>query len=90
MFDRTTLPIGSVIEIKSGFQYRPDGWSSINPSTRPGSRPGNVTQETILVDEAWWGDYNYRGFNISSTTLDSLASVLNEAKASFKIYIPKK
>ena len=57
------IPIGSIIILKQGegWQYRPDGWGG------SGSRPGNVTAERVVVDEAWWNGYTTRGFNLSKT-----------------------
>jgi hypothetical protein len=66
LFTREDLPIGTVIEIASGFQYRPEGWvgTTLNTSS---TRPLNVTTSKVVIDEAWWGDYTVRGFNISMT-----------------------
>ena len=58
-FTREELPAGSIIEIASGWQYRPEGW------TYTGTRPGNVTTLRIVIDEDWWGSYTERAFNIS-------------------------
>ena len=62
-FTRETLPVGSIIILKQGesWQYRPDGWGST-------PRPGNVTTETVVVTEAWWGNFTNRVFNLSKTT----------------------
>jgi len=86
MFDRTTLPIGSVIEIDSGYQYRPDAW--IGTGVQP-TRPGLVTIYRIVVDEAWWGDYDTRAFNVSKIDTSSLVGIEDQAKAAFRIWLPK-
>lgn len=65
LFSRADLPIGSIIKIDDGYQYRPDGYLSINPPQPGATRPANVTKNEVVVDEAWWGDYQYRGFNIA-------------------------
>lgn len=87
-FTREELPVGSIIEIAVGWQYRPEGWKFAS------SRPDNVTTIRIIVDEDWWGSYYERGFNISQVghttnkyipiemyTSDVAASI-------FKIYVP--
>ncbi len=78
------LPVGSVIILDSGYKYRPEGW--IDSSTKNTTRPGSVTANFVVTDEAWWGNYTIRGFNLCSTTSDT---VMTEADASaLRIYIP--
>ena len=87
-FTREELPVGTIIEIAEGWQYRPEGWNF------SGSRPEPVTITRIVVDEDWWGSYSERGFNISqighttsnckviNLTTDEVASTV------FKIIVP--
>ena len=63
---RDVLTNGSVIHVAQGYQYRPDGWISLDTTTSKTNRPGNVSTETVIIDDAWWSDFNYRGFNISA------------------------
>jgi len=84
MFDRNDLPVGTIIRVDSGYQYRPEAW--IKTSEKNASRPENTTKNVIVVDSAWWGDYNYRAFNISSTT-DKTVMTADDVKA-FQIYVP--
>lgn len=84
-FDKEKLPVGSVIIIDSGYQYRPDGWTG---NTKNTSRPGNVTTNFVVVDDAWWGDYVVRGFNLSSTSGTAINQIPYEATAHLRIYIP--
>src|SRR5699024_255950 len=65
LFSRDDLPVGSIIQIDEGYQYRPDGYLDITPPQPGVSRPANVTENEIVVDEDWWGDYQYRGFTIA-------------------------
>src|SRR5699024_7584471 len=44
LFSKEDLPIGSIIEVDEGYQYRPDGYLSINPPQPGSSRPANVTE----------------------------------------------
>lgn len=57
------IPNGSVIVQKNGQQYRPEGWW--DDSTKNTGRPGNVTTQLVVVDDAWWGTYNFRAFNVA-------------------------
>jgi len=86
-FTRDTLPVGSVIVIDSGWQYRPEGWR--DEGAQPSStRPANVTQNVVEVTEEWWGDYVMRAFNIA--VKGNNVSIKNDPDAvtHFSIYIP--
>ena len=89
-FTRETLPVGSVIDLSSGYRYRPEGWLT---EAQQASRPAIVTTAgALIITDAWWGDYIYRAFHIykdGAPALDDddgtkLAGVLR----SFKIYRP--
>ena len=88
-FTREELPVGSIIEIASGWQYRPEGWKFAN------SRPGNVTTQRIIIDEDWWGSYSERAFNVSKVTHttnnhDEITLTSAEvASTIFKIIVPE-
>lgn len=73
IFTKETLPNGSIIKIANGYQYRPDGVSALNAWTTD-DRPANVKTASVTVNDAWWGDKKYVGFNISSTTSTRLDS----------------
>ena len=84
-FTKETLPVGSVILVADGWQYRPEAWKGTATTS---SRPKEVTTTTVVITEEWWGNWTTRGFNVtngsslSNYTLDQLAAV-------FQIYIPK-
>jgi hypothetical protein len=88
-FTREELPVGTIIEIAEGWRYRPEGWNYT------GTRPDNVTITRIVIDEAWWGSYTERGFNISqidhTTSSNKVITLTTEEVAStiFKIIVPK-
>ena len=87
LFTKNDLPIGSVIVVDSGYQYRPEGWIDEAKQT---SRNGNTTEEKVLVTEEWWANYIYRAFNISKVGGGVLTGdAYTEALSHFKIYIPK-
>ena len=87
-FTREELPVGSIIEIAVGWQYRPEGWNFVE------SRQDNVTTLRIIIDENWWGSYNERGFNISqighTTSSNKVITLSTDEVASsiFKIIVP--
>lgn len=87
-FDREKLPIGSVIEVANGYQYRPDGWTDLN-QMNSNSRPDIVNTHIVTITESWWGNYNFRGFNLLKSDLSSMEGIsADEAKNLLKIYIP--
>lgn len=93
-FTKAELPVGSVIKIESGWQYRPEAWTSdtVQPSA---TRPVNVTTTYIKVTEQWWGNYIYRAFNVSKAGglidfgQDPANPQFEMAKSKFTIYVPK-
>ena len=88
-FTREELPVGTIIEIAQGWQYRPEAWSY------NGSRPDTVSTVRIIVDEDWWAYYNERGFNISqighTTSSNKVIELSTDEVAStiFKIIVPE-
>ncbi len=83
---KETLVNGSIIRItKDGYRYRPEGWVALDQKVASGSRPGNVTAQTTVVDDAWWGSWNFRGFNISAADNHSLTA---EEVSVLRIYVP--
>ena len=88
-FTREELPVGSIIEIQVGWQYRPEGWNFAE------SRQDNVTTLRIIIDEDWWGSYSERGFNISqighSTSSNKVITLSTDevAQTVFKIIVPE-
>ena len=87
-FTREELPIGTIIELAEGWQYRPEAWSY------NGERPSNVSTTRIIIDEDWWCYYSERGFNISQIAHTSSSnhpitlSPEEVANTIFKILIP--
>ena len=89
IFTRETLPVGSVIVLDSGYQYRPDGWTSLDAKTADAERPGNVTTAKVVVTEEWWVNFNYRAFNLSKKDTSNIDTIFDEVKTHLKIYVPK-
>ncbi len=84
-FTRDELPVGSVIIVDSGYRYRPDGWL-IFGQQNTSVRPDNVSVGCVIVDDAWWGSYTVRGFNISKT---SGGTATSDYIGKLRIYVPK-
>ena len=90
IFSKTDIPAGSLIVLKAGFQYRPEGWISLSTKNSSSNRPGNVTSQLVEVDSAWWGSWNYRAFNVAKAGNPNLdAAGQAELDEAFFIYVPK-
>lgn len=86
-FTKLEIPVGSVIELDEGYQYRPDAW--VDPGERNPNRPGTVSSSRVVVDGSWWGDFTVRGFNVAkegnpALSEDEAADLLNH----IHIYVP--
>ena len=86
MFTKAELPVGSVIELASGWQYRPEAWKSEGAQT---SRPGTTSTSRVVVTETWWGSYTHRAFNLSKTGNPTLEGAAGEIETAFVIWVPK-
>ncbi len=87
-FTKTQLPVGSVIIVKSGYQYRPDGW--VNDVLQTGTREAVTSQYSVICDSTWWGKYTIRAFNISLTAGGAITGkTQDDIYKNFKIYVPK-
>ncbi|MBQ8403523.1 MAG: DUF4886 domain-containing protein [Clostridia bacterium] len=84
-FTKDTLPVGSLIFIDEGYQYRPEGWQAMD-TQNTAARPANVQEACFIVTEDWWKDYTYRSFNVSAITARAMTSADTSV---LKIYVPK-
>ena len=86
IISKAELPVGSVIRVDSGCQYRPERFVELGKA--PAARGTNITTGHVVIDDAWWGAHNYVGFNISIAT-GSNKVVSAETGTHFVIYVPK-
>lgn len=100
IFTKEDLPDGTLIVQRSGNMYRPEGWITLDTVNSSSTRPGNVTANVTVVNDAWWGTWTSRAFNLAfadrtnlgpnpleNPTADNLCGKLKEG---FAIYVPKK
>ncbi len=91
IFSKSQIPNGSVIVLKDGFQYRPEGWKTLSTKNAGSERPGNVTTSIVTVDDSWWASWNYRAFNLAKKGNPALSDAGQEELLScFAIFVPKK
>ena len=86
LMTREDLPVGSVIIVDTGYQYRPEGWVDANTTNSSSERPGNVSTSIVQVTEEWWGKWTIRAFNLSASTARKM---LAEDAVHLRIYVPK-
>ena len=84
IISKTEMPVGSVIRVDSGYQYRPERFEELGE--KPSKRGKNTKTEFVVADEEWWADYNYVGFNLA---YKDTAIVSEEVGTHFVIYVPK-
>ena len=85
IISKEEMPVGSVIRLDEGYQYRPERFTELDKNSD--KRADNTTEAYVIVDEAWWGSYNYAGFNVSDSAVKKLANA--EMGTHFVIYVPK-
>ncbi|MBR5289407.1 MAG: DUF4886 domain-containing protein, partial [Erysipelotrichaceae bacterium] len=86
-FTKEDLPVGSIILLESGWQYRPDGW--VEDIVQTGTRENVTSKSYVLVTEEWWSNYTLRAFNVSKQSKTSLEDMSEEdLKDVLKIYVP--
>jgi len=85
IISKAEMPVGSVIRVDAGYQYRPERFTELDKNSD--KRVDNITAEHIVIDEEWWDDYNYAAFNVSDAELKKVASA--EMGTYFVIYVPK-
>ena len=88
--EKAQIPNGSVIVVNYGFQYRPEGWQTLG-AKNTAARPANVGNNIVVVDDAWWGNFNYRGFNLAKFGNPNMttAAERDAVIAAFAVYVPK-
>ena len=85
IFSKNDIPNGTIIRIDAGYKYRPEAW--VKTSEKNATRPGEVTQNAVVVDSEWWGSYNYRAFNVAKA--DASVNVTEADVKAFQVYVPK-
>ena len=98
IFNKSEIPNGSLIVALKGYAYIPDAWTTLDETNYgTGKRPEKVSAKDnhsiIVVDDMWWGDFKYRGFDITEVGVktDTELSALHQTMLGekFAIYVPK-
>ena len=83
IFTVDTLPVGAVINITDGYQYRLEGWQSLD-AVNSQTRLNNSTED-FVVSASTYEKYNYIAFNISKS---AGGTVSDADKTALRIYVP--
>lgn len=94
IFTKEELPDGTLIVVLDGYQYRPEGWTTLSSKNSSSSRPGNVKTNgsgiVTVVNDEWWGSWNFRAFNIAQAGNPGLSDAeMNKLADNFYILVPK-
>lgn len=90
-FTKDEIPVGSLIVLAEGYQYRPEGWVDLNTKNSSSSRPANVTTSVVEVTGEWWGSFTLRAFNIAKQGNPGLSdSEMKQLDGVMFILVPKK
>ncbi|MBR1575787.1 MAG: DUF4886 domain-containing protein [Bacteroidales bacterium] len=88
-FSREDIPVGSVLVLKNGYQYRPEGWTRLSAKNASAARPANVTTQVVEVTEGWWSGWAYRAFNLAEKGNPGLTEERMEAlRSCLSIFVP--
>lgn len=89
IFTKEELPNGTLIVIDEGYKYRPEGWTEPTATNSNDARPANTSVNIVEVSDKWWGNFNYRAFNISVKIETDISDMTDEVASHFRIYVPK-
>ena len=88
---KAQLPIGTLIVLKEGYQFRPEGWTAL--STVTATRPDVVKDKVTVVTDSW-SSFAYRAFNLNKLDGEGknatlTAEQMSELDSCISIFIPK-
>lgn len=84
LFTKETLPVGSVINVLTGYQYRLEGWQTLGIANSLARRDNSTAG--MIVDASLYEQYNHIGFNISKKAGGNTTA---NDRIGFRIYVPK-
>ncbi len=84
IFEKDDLPNGTLLAVKEGYFYFPHGWVDTAVGDTKTKR---VSDSLVVIDDAWWGEYQYRAFDFGHADLKT-PMTLDEMDV-FYIFIPK-
>lgn len=82
------LPLGTIFIVDNGWQYRLEGFVT-EDAKYTGTRPGMITQNFFVLDEAFLGDMKYLVWNIASNPKSDISKLYAQAACHLRIYVPK-
>lgn len=84
------LPVGSEIVVQNGYQYRVIYLEKTGTNTfKVLSRSALFTANYVVIDEAFWGSYQYVAFNVTTNPMSDVSAKLAEVATKFSLYHPE-
>lgn len=82
------LPVGSEIVLAPGYQYRVIFFEKIGEGYKVVYRSALYQIDYLVIDQAFWGNYDYIGFNITTNPTSAINTRLDEIAGKLKLYHP--
>ena len=86
-YSKEELPIGTVLEIETGYQFRAVMFKNLDGELTDNVRTDNL-RVNVTIDAAFWGDFEYVGFNISPNTTTDVTAIVADVASKFKVKVP--
>jgi uncharacterized repeat protein (TIGR02543 family) len=82
------FPAGSEIVLAPGYQYRVIFFQKTGETYQVVYRSALYQVDYLLLDEAFWGNYDYIGFNITTNPTSAINTRLDEVAGKLRLYHP--
>jgi hypothetical protein len=82
------FPVGSEIVLAPGYQYRVIFFEKIGEGYKVVYRSALYQIDYLVLDQAFWGNYDYIGFNITTNPTSAINTRLDEVAGKLKLYHP--
>lgn len=89
-FSKAELPLGTLIIIEEGYQFRANFWTGVDGPLNLSRRTDNFTNTVIVVNEAFWGSQDIVAFNVSVVGTPDATSRLAEIASKMHFVYPFK
>ncbi|MFA6729988.1 MAG: DUF4886 domain-containing protein [Eubacteriales bacterium] len=86
-FGKAEIPVGSVISLDAGYQYRAEKWPERGLATT--EREPNTNERLVYITEDWWGGFSFVTFNLSKVDGENISYEPELHTQALKIYVPE-
>ncbi|MDP2425660.1 MAG: DUF4886 domain-containing protein [bacterium] len=83
------LPVGSEIVLAPGYQYRVIFFEKLGEGYKVVYRTALYQMDYLVLDQAFWGTYDYIGFNVTTNPTSQIHTRLDEVAGKLNLYHPQ-